>query len=171
MGKTLNEIVEEAFNMADNNRNRLGEIDLEKRNLAKRNILNEDKEHLIEIFKNDKDHLIEMSQVGHFCEYDCVIYSREGKNEPHFHLENIQDEKFIAIKLLKPEYFIHGIWQDKLNSREKTELIKFLNEKPSGKKGLIYKTNFEYIYDTWFYECLKKDPDIIIKMPNYRELQ
>ena len=122
--------------------------------------------------KIDDYHLdINMSKVGNLNEYQVWIFTREGNNTPHFHLQSKQNDKFIAIKILEPEYFIHGIWKDKLNSKEIKDLINFLNEKPKGKRGLIYNNNFEFIYDTWEWENNGTDTANIVDMPNYNLLK
>ena len=98
------------------------------------------------------DVLKEERKIGDFDIFEVVIGEYEGENIKHFHL--ISERKKSAIQINKIEYFLHGIYDYKLNSKELKKMVSWLISKPTKKiinnnKGEVPKTNYENIINTW----------------------
>lgn len=83
--------------------------------------------------------------------FNIVIGENEGHNIPHFHIFDAQSNMCIAIKLDKPEYFIHGKYTYTLNSKEKKLLVNWLNSSKITKaiKNFEPKNNWENLVFAW----------------------
>ena len=77
---------------------------------------------------DDYEYLTEMAEVRRLklgnTWYKFLVYGDEVDNVPHFHLYPIggSNHDEICIKLDKPEYFIHGIYTNMLDSKERRDL-------------------------------------------------
>ena len=113
--------------------------------------------------------LLEMARVGTFDGYTVSLYSSEGKY-PHFHFYNSEKEIEGCIRLDVPEYFIHDGKKDMLDSREKKDLIKWLNSYHKEYKALgVDLTIYKYMCILWN----DNNPDHIyndLQMPDYKLL-
>lgn len=91
--------------------------------------------------------LLEMAEVGRFSSYRVSIYGGEGPI-PHFHFYNKDPNRGGCIRLDKPEYFVHGNHNEKLSSKERKNMIEWLQSphKSFGKYGL---TNWHVICIYW----------------------
>ena len=124
----------------------------------------------MEYYKHlNEDLLLEMSEIGRFDEYKILVYGAEGPIS-HFHFESIKSRKRGCIRLDKAEYFFHGKYQDKLNSKEIKNLIHFLNSphKFFGKSGY---NNWQIICVYWGDNNLDFQVDIDSPMPDYNQLK
>lgn len=95
----------------------------------------------------------------------CVIsvFGREGKFVPHFHIISVDKDFLCAIKLDKPEYFIHTKYKDKLPNRKSREFIDEYLRKPYKKeeKTIWDKmiNDWDEIHETDYTSKLKDQPD------------
>ena len=55
------------------------------------------------------------------------VYSNEGENIPHFHISKI-DKTDCCLKILKPEWFIHGKNNGTISKKELKLLYEWLNK-------------------------------------------
>ena len=114
--------------------------------------------------------LMEMARVGFFDEYEIYIHTDDPGNIPHFHIwdaETKGNKYHTCIRIDKPEYFHHTGKEDTLNSKDKKDLVKFLNSKPKNKR---YNTNWEYLVSMWNDNNSKINVDEDIEMPDYTKL-
>lgn len=90
--------------------------------------------------------------------FNVQLGENEGHNIPHFHLDNGEignKKKKTAIRIDMPYYFLHGDKTYILNSKERKNLIVWLNAKPIYKKGNenekreLPKTNWENLKNMW----------------------
>lgn len=58
-----------------------------------------------------------------------IMWGKEGKNIPHFHIKSKSKKFNVAICLDKAMYFKHGIYINELNIRQKKKLQKCLETK------------------------------------------
>ena len=128
----------------------------------------------IEIENSFVDHpLIEMATIGKTADsYKIAVFGKEG-NIPHFHYfdASTDGDKFHScIRLDKAEYFIHPGKEDKLNSKQRKELVKFLCQKYRNKK--INMSNWEFLLNAWNSEnenSIQLDDNM--SMPDYFKLR
>lgn len=113
--------------------------------------------------------LLEMAEVGRFDEYKLLVYGSEGP-VPHFHFESIKGKKKGCIRLDKPEYFFHGKYQDRLNSKEVKNLIAFLTA-PHRAFGDVGITNWQVICIYWNDDNTKYQISDKAPMPDYSKLK
>ena len=114
--------------------------------------------------------LWEMARVGFFDEYEIYIHTDDPGNIPHFHIwdaETRGNKYHTCIRIDKPKYFHHTGKEDILNSRDKRDLIEFLNSKPRNKR---YDTNWEYLVSMWNDNNSKINVAEDIEMPDYTKL-
>ena len=74
---------------------------------------------------------------GENTDFKVQLGENEGENIPHFHLDNGEigsKRKKTAIRLDMPYYFLHGDKTYILNSKERKNLIAWLNTKPEKSK-------------------------------------
>lgn len=113
--------------------------------------------------------LVEMAEVGRFDEYKITIYGSEGPI-PHFHFETLTEEIKGCIRLDKPEYFSHGPYQDKLNSKDRRRMIEWLKS-PHKHFGKVGYTNWQVICIYWDDNNHDNMFDENTPMPDYEELR
>lgn len=123
------------------------------------------------MFKLDNNHtLLEMAQVGTFARYTCSVYGKEG-SVPHFHFYTRDKKISGCIRLDAPDYFVHGKHKAKLNSKEKKQLIEWLNSFHEGYKKLGVKlTIYSYICILWNDNNQNHLFDTPENMPDYSQL-
>lgn len=128
----------------------------------------------MDLFKNlcQLSELEEMATVGKTNDnYDIIIYTNDPGKIPHFHYfdDETRGNKFhTCIRLDSAKYFHYGNKTDKLNSKQKKELISFLN---SPHKRYKEETNWQHLIYLWNDENnsdVQIDEDI--SMPDYKEL-
>ena len=90
--------------------------------------------------------------------FKVQLGENEGKNIPHFHLDNEENgkkQKKTAIRIDMPYYFLHGDKTYILNSKERKNLIAWLNAEPiykkgnEGENGEFPKNNWENLRNMW----------------------
>ena len=99
---------------------------------------------------------------------DCKvhIFDNEGPYIPHFHIKNDSGNKLnCAVKLFEADYFIHGQYKDKLNSKQRKELDKWLRSKSKDS----FTTNWEEIVARWN-NTFNRQGLKLPTMPNYKDL-
>lgn len=107
--------------------------------------------------------------------YIIYVNSNDGGNIPHFHYVDVNslgsNKKGFhsCIRIDKAEYFNHEGKEDKLNSKQKKELQKFLQQPFRDKR--VKMTNYEFIVMTWNDNNSSVILDENIKMPNYLNLK
>lgn len=114
------------------------------------------------VFNEERD----MDNINTF---RVVIGENEGQNIPHFHLLDGQNNKYVAIRLDMPSYFIHGKYKYILNSKEKKILINWLNSSNIVKtiKDTTPKNNWENLVFAW---NVTNNDNINPKQPDYNNL-
>lgn len=112
--------------------------------------------------------LLEMCELGRFDEYKVLIYGSEGP-VPHLHFQSTKGGKKGCVRLDKPEYFIHGKYKDRLNSKELKQFIEFLKSphRLLGKAGI---SNWQMIIVYWGDNNPDYRLDIDTQMPDYTQL-
>jgi hypothetical protein len=95
---------------------------------------------------------------GENTDFKVQLGENEGENIPHFHLDNGEigkKQKKTAIRIDMPYYFLHGDKTYILNSKERKNLIAWLNAKPiykkgnEGENGELPKNNWENLRNMW----------------------
>lgn len=96
---------------------------------------------------------------GDFLKFQVQLGEDEGKNIPHFHLDNGEigkKKKKTAIRLDMPYYFLHGDKTYIFNSKEKKAFVLWINQKisfdtPVNKdaEGKLPKNNWENLRNMW----------------------
>lgn len=95
---------------------------------------------------------------GENTDFKVQLGENEGDNIPHFHLDNGEigkKQKKTAIRIDMPYYFLHGDKTYILNSKERKNLIAWLNAKPiykkgnEGENGEFPKSNWENLRNMW----------------------
>lgn len=100
--------------------------------------------------KCEKYPYLEMARVGITEDnLDIIIRTDDPGKIPHFHIidRNNKDERNNegCIRIDKAEYFSHGNKTTTLNSHQRKQLVKFLNETPA--KSKHYETNWDLLVD------------------------
>lgn len=114
--------------------------------------------------------LYEMAKIGRFKDLYIYIWMNDGGNVPHFHISDSANYPQnstveIAIKIEKAEYFPHGgKYTDKLNSKQKKELVKFFKESEDG------ESNWKYLLKTWNRNNSTMKLTLSTPMPDYTQL-
>ena len=120
-------------------------------------------------FENESHALLEMARVGKFDVYTVNIHGGEGRH-PHFHFINKEKKIEGCIRLDIPEYFKHDGKDDILSSKERKQLIKWLNSNHSGYLKLgVELSIYKYMCILWN----DNNPDYIyndLEMPDYTKL-
>lgn len=124
---------------------------------------------------NELFRLEEMATIGVVKgNYEIIVFTNDPGKIPHFHYRDSTthgNEFHSCIRLDKPEYFTHEGKIDKLNSKQRKELVKFLKDKAM--KGKYFSgTNWNYLIAMWNNENnsdVQLDEDI--KMPDYSRLK
>ena len=115
--------------------------------------------------------LNEMARVGFFSDFEVWIRTDDSGNIPHFHVwdKNSKGGLFhICVKIESPEYFHHNGKEDVFNSKQKKELIEFLNEKPA--KSRWHPTNWDFILTLWNANNSKVEVPEDLSIPDYTKL-
>ena len=112
--------------------------------------------------------LYEMAQIGKIGGLYVLIFSDEGM-VPHFHISdkpNPKESNFSsAVKIQIPEYFPHGgHYEDKLSSKQKKQLMKFLNTIDTG------LSNWEFLLRTWNKNNSCNKVNLYTELPDYTTL-
>lgn len=127
----------------------------------------------IQILDKNKN-LEEMAfQIG-ITEDSYLVYVnyKDGGNIPHFHYvdegtRGTDNKKgfHTCIKIESPEYFLHEGKMDVLNTKQRKELEKFLNDKFDDDK--VNMTNWEFIRLSWNKNNSTRDVDKELVKPSY----
>ena len=115
--------------------------------------------------------LLEMARVGFFSNFEVWIRTDDPGNIPHFHVwdQNSKGGLFhTCVKILEPEYFHHTGKEDVFNSKQKKELIEFLNAKPL--KSKWHPTNWDFIITVWNANNSKFEVPEDSPIPDYTKL-
>ena len=94
--------------------------------------------------------LQEMARIGYVDNLELIIWTDDSGNIPHFHLRDrsTKGEKFHScIRIDKPEYFIHTGKENKLNSKQKKNLMAFLQQNTT--LGTATITNWDKVIMYW----------------------
>ncbi len=122
--------------------------------------------------QHDKQLLLEMARVGYFSNFEVWIRTDDPGNIPHFHVwdKNSKGGLFhTCVKILEPEYFHHDGKEDVFNSKQKKELIEFLNAKPI--KSKWHPTNWDFILTLWNANNSKVEVPDDLSIPDYTLLK
>ena len=118
--------------------------------------------------EKDNNMLLEMAQIGTFGKYTIIVWTNDPGNTPHFHVVDsaTRGNSFnTCIKIESPEYFHHEGKEDTLNTKERKELLKFLNSKD--KWG---EQNWVVLLKEWERNNSKTSIDINLPIPDYTKL-
>lgn len=121
-------------------------------------------------FKNEK-WLMEMAKIGSYNDFDVIVRTNDPGNIPHFHIidSNTQGERFhTCVMLKKAHYFSHTGKEDRLNSKQREELIKFLQQ--VDKNSRHKDTYWETLIDEWNRNNSKIKVSTTQEMPDYTKL-
>lgn len=97
----------------------------------------------------ERQRLREMAMVGKFDDFTITVFGGE-RNISHFHICRGKPESptwETCVRLDQAQYFHHGSKREVLNSREKDDLVAFL-EKPFPRPRFA-GTNWEFIVFLW----------------------
>jgi hypothetical protein len=116
------------------------------------------------------DMLLEMAQIGNINK-TLVIYVRsiDPGNIPHFHIVDkttLGDKFHTCIKIETSEYFHNTGKVDVLNSKERKQLLDFLNN--SNELGV---SNWKYLLLSWNTNNSTKKVNINIQIPDYTNIR
>ena len=112
----------------------------------------------------------EMARIGFTNDnYEIYINTDDPGKTAHFHYRKAKDWKAFhtCIQIEKAKYFHHGNKQDVLNSKQKKELVNFLQAESKNKR---FKTNWEYLVSMWNDNNSDVIIDENIEMPDYNLL-
>jgi hypothetical protein len=115
-----------------------------------------------------------MSRIGYSGNLEVYVNTDDGGNIPHFHVRDKDDwGKFhCCIKILSPEYFAHEGKEDKLNSKQRKDLYKFMNSKISNKKYADrFDNNWQLVCFLWDINNSSVEVPEDAEMPDYRFLK
>lgn len=102
-------------------------------------------------------------------EYFVEIRTNDYGDNPHFHVYN-KDESFLScIRLDKADYFLHGPYKDKLNSKSRKLLDQLLNLKVKDEETGVEVSNWKRLVDDWNRNENRHPVDAVV-IPNYRNL-
>ena len=133
---------------------------------------------LIKRFIEDKDPFMEMAVRVGVTDDSYLIYvnTDDGGKIPHFHYvdENSRGKNRktgfnSCVKIESAEYFCHGKYCDRLNTKQRKELQEFLSspfEKPR-----FHGTNWDYIVMLWNMNNSDVEVSEDMNMPDYRNLR
>jgi len=115
--------------------------------------------------------LNEMARVGFFSDFEVWIRTDDPGNIPHFHVwdKNSKGGLFhTCVKIETPEYFHHTGKEDIFNSKQKKELVEFLQAKPL--KSHWHPTNWDFIITLWNANNSKAEVSEDQDIPDYTKL-
>ncbi len=108
----------------------------------------------------------DISLAGKAGSCKLIMWGKEGKDIPHFHIKSKSKRFNVAICLDKPMYFKHGIYIDELNSRQRKKLQKCLET-----KTMNGNTLWEDFVNHWNdSEEGMKNKVLLDKMPDYTKM-
>lgn len=93
----------------------------------------------------------EMTEIGRIGQLVVYVWPHDGGEIPHFHIGDNNTfphctQFSTAIKIDKAEYFAHGgKYTDKLNSKQRKQLMTFLNSK----SGIAGVTKWQILVEMW----------------------
>lgn len=126
---------------------------------------------IIKISNEDKYPYLEMALVGHTEDnLEILVRTNDPGKLPHFHIID-KNKKFNnegCIRIDIPEYFDHGGKTMHLNSKQRKDLIDFLNKPYRNKKLNI--TNWDYLVLLWNDNNSDIEIDDNVEMPDYNLL-
>jgi len=99
---------------------------------------------------NNNTQLMEIARIGFIDDLELFIWTDDPGNIPHFHIRDIstKGQKFnCCVRIDEPEYFKHTGKEDVLNSKQKKNLIQFLNS--TSKLGTIEIKNWDKVIMYW----------------------
>lgn len=122
--------------------------------------------------------LDEMSRVG-FIDgtLESYVWTDDPGKIPHVHIRdtNSRGQNFeTCVRLDKAEYFFHGHYRGRLNSKQRKELAEFMRSKP---KNPRYNTFYEVAVDMWNFNnsdveiTPQYDANGNVIIPDYENLQ
>ena len=116
-----------------------------------------------------KQNLTEMARIGFTDDgFEVYVNTDDGGNIPHFHYRTKGTWEFHScIKIEKAQYFEHEGKESKLNTKQKKQLVKFLN----GIDKEDNRTYWETIISEWNRNNSDKKVPKDLKMPNYLNLK
>lgn len=117
-----------------------------------------------------KQNLTEMARIGFTDDgFEVYVNTNDGGNKPHFHYRTKNDWKFHScIRIDTLEYFEHEGKEGKLNSKQRKELVNFLNSISEDDES---KTNWQVLIIEWNRNNSSKKVDKNLQMPNYLNLR
>lgn len=92
--------------------------------------------------------LFEMARIGYIGDLEIYIRTDDPGSIPHFHIwdkETMGDRFHGCVRIDKAEYFFHEGKYGTLNSKQRKELVKFL-ESPYKRYNI---TNWQYLVGEW----------------------
>lgn len=124
----------------------------------------------INLINNKKQNLTERARIGFTDDgFEVYINTDDGGDIPHFHYRTKGTWEFHScIKIKSAEYFEHEGKESKLNSKQRRELVKFLNNIDKHDKT---KTNWQTLINEWNRNNSSQEVDENQSMPNYLNLK
>ena len=119
---------------------------------------------------NGRENLTEMARIGFTDDgFEVYVNTNDGGNKPHFHYRTKSDWEFHScIRIDVLEYFEHEGKEGKLNSKQRKELVKFLNDISEDDDS---KTNWQVLIIEWNRNNSDVKVDKDIPMPDYTKLR
>ena len=119
---------------------------------------------------NEDEDLVEMARLGFTADgFEVYVNTDDTGNIPHFHYRTKGTWKFHScIRIDKAEYFEHEGKEGKLNSKQRKELVKFLQ---GANKSKGFNTNWERLLADWNANNSNIEVDENQEMPNYLNLK
>lgn len=115
-----------------------------------------------------------MSRVGYSSGLEIYVNTDDGGNIPHFHMRDKRDwAKFhTCICIEQPSYFLHDGKEDVLNSKQRKELVRFMQSKPSiAKYATKFDNNWELVCFLWDINNSNVNIADNAVMPDYSKLK
>lgn len=112
--------------------------------------------------------LNEMARIGYVDDLELIIWTDDPGNIPHFHIRDRSthgDNFHCCVKITELEYFNHTGKEDKLNSKQRKNLVDFLNS--TSKLGNIEVKNWDKVIMYWNDNNSSILLDSNTEMPNY----
>ena len=119
---------------------------------------------------NEKQALLEMAKIGEIDEFSIFVYSNDNGNIAHFHIvdSNTLGSQFSCCVCIESlNYFYHTGKEDKLNSKLRKLLIRFLQ---SPEEEGIFNTNWDALLYEWNKNNSRRKVSRELEMPDYTKL-
>lgn len=126
--------------------------------------------HLNQNLFEKYDILNEMAQIGYIGPYQIYVHTNDPGHIPHFHIWDLstRGQNFhTCIRIDCPEYFHHTGKEDVLNSKQRKELVNFLNSSYRNRKQTVW----QHLIDVWNDNNSDVEIDENTPMPDYVKLQ